>query len=233
MAGEGSATGSEGVDVRRVDIVGTEGFELGAEIIDADEEDILFRKGAGGQGKQGDEKFHVGETMKQEDRRHWEISILPVERSLCGFFSGIQYLNLAEGDFVRSSRCLIGLFPGCAFVLGKFLPRLEVLAAFAELVDLDAERFFDGAEFIDGELVGGGGFLVGGDDSGMLGTKAGGDKCGFFPSGFLVGFEMFCDGIVGDFYSGSEGEAVLERGVEDGGELVFGFSFLMGEGLGG
>ena len=177
MAGEGSATGSEGVDVRRVDIVGTEGFELGAEIIDADEEDILFRKGAGGQGKQGDEKFHVGETMKQEVRRHLEISILPVERALCGFFSGIHNLNSAEGGLVRNLRCLIGLFPGCAFILGKFLPGLHVLAPFAELVDLDAKRFLNGAEFIDGKLVGGGGFLVGGDNSGMLGTKAGGDKC--------------------------------------------------------
>lgn len=48
VAGEGAAARGEGVDVRRVDVVGAEALQFGAEVIDADEEDILFGKGAGG-----------------------------------------------------------------------------------------------------------------------------------------------------------------------------------------
>ena len=108
-----------------------------------------------------------------------------------------------------------------------------MLGAFAELVDMDAERLFDGAKFIDRELVGGGSFLVGGDDLRVLGPKTGGDKCRFFPGGLLVGFEVFCDGIAGDVDLGCKGKAGFDRSVEEGGELVFGLAFLMGEGLGG
>lgn len=45
MAGEGAAAGGEGVDVWRVDVVGTEAFKFGAEVIDADEEDVGFGRG--------------------------------------------------------------------------------------------------------------------------------------------------------------------------------------------
>ena len=40
---EGATACGEGIDVGGVDVVGAEAFELGAEIIDADEEDVLLR----------------------------------------------------------------------------------------------------------------------------------------------------------------------------------------------
>jgi hypothetical protein len=40
MTREGTAPGSQFVDVGRVNVVGTETFELGTQVVDADEQDV-------------------------------------------------------------------------------------------------------------------------------------------------------------------------------------------------
>ncbi len=60
VAGEGATAGGEGIDVGRMDVVDAEALEFRAEVINADEEDVLFCREQGRENEKDGEKFHGG-----------------------------------------------------------------------------------------------------------------------------------------------------------------------------
>jgi len=65
VVSEGSTACGEGVDVGGMDVIGTEALELGAEVIDANEEDVLFGSGAGDK-SENEEKFHGAKLLPRK-----------------------------------------------------------------------------------------------------------------------------------------------------------------------
>lgn len=59
MSGKGTAAGCESINVRRLNVIDSKALQLGAEIIDANEKDVLFggEKGGGGD-KESTQQFH-------------------------------------------------------------------------------------------------------------------------------------------------------------------------------